>query len=260
MATFENVSTLNDSSSILSVTLHSNPLKGDGSYCARVTCNVATFNNILSEVQKDNVGLDPYMLQFATIQMQKKILDFLQQGKAVNLFDLGTLYIAYKCNAKNKDEAASKGSFTVRFSPTTLTTDAVSTLSIDKVTYVDNAPTIARITDVASGEDDTNVPLGSVVKINGSRLKLRGEGNGIFFAPVDVDQNINSDKSTWVSVSESLIFRNMPSELNFIAPDTLEAGKDYRIVVLTTYYSSKDTSNKELLQAESAVVTAIPKN
>ena len=259
MATFENVSTLNDSSSILSVTLHTNPLKDDGSYCARVTRNVATFNNILSEVAKDNVGLDPYMLQFATIQMQKKVLEFLQQGKAVNLFDLGTLYIAYKCSAKNKDDAASNGTFTVRFSPTELTTDSVSSLSIDKVTFVDNEPSITSITDVASGSEDTSATIGSVVKIFGSRLKLRGDEQGIFFVPVDSDENISSDTSSWISVPESNIFRNMPKELNIIVPETLEAGSAYRIVVQTTYASASAASSREKLQAQSAVVTAIEK-
>ena len=43
--------------------------------------------------------MNPFMLQFAAILIQKKILKMLEQGKAVNVLDLGTMYIAMKCNA-----------------------------------------------------------------------------------------------------------------------------------------------------------------
>ena len=88
----ENISTLENSSSILSVTLHENNFTKDGTYYATVSRNTATFKNILSEIAEDNKGMDPYMLQFAAILIQKKILKMLEQGKAVNVLDLGTMY------------------------------------------------------------------------------------------------------------------------------------------------------------------------
>ena len=81
MATIENISTLENSSSILSVTLHENHFTNDGTYYATVSRNRATFKNILSEIAEDNKGMDPYMLQFAAILIQKKILKMLEQGK-----------------------------------------------------------------------------------------------------------------------------------------------------------------------------------
>ena len=49
MAKIENISTLENSSSSVSVTLHENYLKKDGSYYARVSRNTASFKNIISE-------------------------------------------------------------------------------------------------------------------------------------------------------------------------------------------------------------------
>ena len=69
----ENISTLENSSSILSVTLHENNFTKDGAYYATVSRNTTTFKNILSEIAEDNKGMDPYMLQFAAILIQWNI-------------------------------------------------------------------------------------------------------------------------------------------------------------------------------------------
>ena len=133
----ENISTLENSSSILSVTLRENNFTKDGTYYATVTRNTATFKNILSEIAEDNKGMDPYMLQFAAILIQKKILKMLEQGKAVNVLDLGTMYIAMKCSAKGKSDVSEKGNFYIKFAPTELANSALSSLSVDKVVYAD---------------------------------------------------------------------------------------------------------------------------
>lgn len=71
MAKIENLSTLENSNSVLSVTLYENHLKKDGSYYARVSRNTATFNNIISEIAEENKGLDPHLLQYSAILIQK---------------------------------------------------------------------------------------------------------------------------------------------------------------------------------------------
>lgn len=58
----ENISTLENSSSVLSVTLRKNHLTKDGSYCATVSRNTASLKNVLSEIAEDNPGIDPFML------------------------------------------------------------------------------------------------------------------------------------------------------------------------------------------------------
>ena len=50
MAIIENLSTLESSNAALSVTLHQNHFRKDGTYYARVSRNTATFNNVISEI------------------------------------------------------------------------------------------------------------------------------------------------------------------------------------------------------------------
>lgn len=248
----ENISTLKNSSSVLSVTLHENNFTKDGTYYATVSRNTASFKNMLSEIAEDNKGMDPYMLQFAAILIQKKILKFLEQGKSVNVLDLGTMYIALKCNAKGKSDVAENGNFYIKFSPSSLANNALENLSVDKIVYADGRPEIKEVSDLSSGDLSCTV-AGKPCKIRGSRLKLGGEGSGVLFAPVDSEGNASTDESTWIKVPKESVFRNKPTELNFFVPETLSAGS-YKIV-LRTAYLGKDKNRKTLVEAESSVVS-----
>ncbi len=249
MSKFENISTLQNSSSILSVTLHENNFTKDGTYYATVSRNTATFKNILSEVAEDNKGMDPFMLQFAAILIQKKILKLLEQGKAVNVLDLGTLYIAMKCNARGKSDISENGNFYIKFSPSALSNKAIASLSVDKVVFADGSPEITAITDLATGRTDGILSPGNPCRIQGGRLKIGGEKGGIFFAPVDSDGNLIMDESKWTKVGDGALFRNKPTELNFFVPETL-TGDSYRIVLRTSYLS-KDKDRKTIVEAVS---------
>ena len=132
MAIIENLSTLESSNAALSVTLHQNHFRKDGTYYARVSRNTATFNNVISEIAEENKGLDPHLLQYSAILIQKKILKMLEQGKAVNILDLGTMYIAMKCSAKGKNDVSNNGKFCIKFSPTQIAQDTVNSLMLIK--------------------------------------------------------------------------------------------------------------------------------
>lgn len=248
----ENISTLENSSSKVSVTLRKNNLSEKHGFCATVSRNVASFRNILSEIAEDNKGMDPYMLQFASILMQKKILKLLEQGKAVNILDLGIMYIAAKCNAQTKTEAAATAEFCIRFSPTALAETAIENISLDKIVFSDTSPEITGIETLADAEDKSALIAGQPAKITGARLKIGGENSGVFFAPCDENGDISEDETLWTQVLEAQIFRNKPTELNFFVP-SLEQG-EFRIV-LRTRYLSKTTARKDLLETVSSRIT-----
>lgn len=245
MAKIENISTLENSSSSVSVTLHENYLKKDGSYYARVSRNTASFKNIISEIAEENKGLDPHLLQYSAILIQKKMLKMLERGKAVNLLDLATMYIAMKCNARGKSDVPEKGNFVIKLSPTKIVQDAVSSLNVDKVVYVDSALEITEIRNLATKD----MP----VAIYGSKLKLGESESGIYFAPLDGKGEYDRDENNWITVAAEKIFRNLPGELNFFVPDSLTEGDSYCIVIKTNYLS-KDRSRKESLQVVSPPV------
>lgn len=248
----EHISTLENSSSILSVTLHENKFTNDGTYYATVSRNTATFKNILSEIAEDNKGMDPFMLQFAAILIQKKILKMLEQGKAVNVLDLGTMYIAMKCNAKGKSDVTGNGNFYIKFTPSALANEAISSLGVDKIVYADGSPEITETADLSTGKEDGTLSAGKPCRIRGGRLKIGGDGSGLFFAPVDSEGKMNADESSWSEVEGKALFRNKPTELNFFVPAALTSG-GYKIV-LRTAYLSKDRSRKSVVETISNVV------
>lgn len=247
----EHISTLENSSSLVSITLKENKLKKDGTYYATVTRNKASFRNILSEIAEENKGIDPFILQYCAILLQKKILKFLEQGKAVNILDLGTMYIAMEVSAKSKTEVPQNGKFKVRFSPTKLTSSSLQNLSIDKIVYNDKSPEIDSVADISSEEENVLL-LGEPAKITGANLKLGSEESGIYFAAVDSDENLE-EPSAWTRVDDSKVFRNKPAELNFFVPQTLDSSKNYRIVIKTNYISASVT-RKEFLESVSNTV------
>ncbi len=247
----ENLSTLENSSSLVSVTLRENSFRKDGTYFATVTRNKATFRNILSEIAEENKGIDPFILQYCAVLIQKKVLKLLEQGKAVNILDLGTMYIAMKVCAKSKTDVPQSGNFSVKFTPTKLTNDALQNLSVDKIVYSDKSPEIEEIFNIASGEENV-LFVGKPAKISGTHLKLGSDESGIYFATVDSDGNLENS-SAWIKVDSEKVFRNKPTELNFFVPETLDASKTYRIVIKTNYISNV-VYRKEILESVSGDV------
>ena len=255
MAIHENLSTLENANSSISVKLHQNYLKKDGTYYVRVDRHNVKFNNIISELAEENKAIDPHLLQYAAILIQKKILKLIQQGKAVNVLDLGTLYITMKCNAKDKKDVHGKGIFGVKFAPTQLTLDSVSLLDVGSVIYADPNVYITDVVDLYTNKENTTLTKEKPAKITGSKLKLGSKESGIYFAPIDSTEEINSDESTWIKVPENSIFRNKPGELNFFVPNNTESGK-YCIIVRTDYLSTAKR-RKEVIEAMSNPITII---
>lgn len=182
----------------------------------------------------------------------KKILKMLEQGKAVNVLDLGTIYIAMKCNAKGKSEVSESGNFYIKFAPTELANKALASLSVDKIVFTDCHPEITAVADLSPDNDDGNLSSGKPCRINGGHLKIGGTESGIWFAPVDSGGKVSDDESSWIKVDDSALFRNKPSELNFFVPETVSAG-NYKIILRTSYLA-KNRSRKTLLETRSETV------
>lgn len=185
----------------------------------------------------------------------------LEQRKAVNILDLGTMYIAMKCSAKGKNDVSNNGKFCIKFSPTQIAQDTVNSLNVDKVVYVDNNPEITTITDLSTGKTDQTISKGKPVAIFGSKLKLGSSGSGIYFAPAtaptaDGEISYDLNESTWISVSKETIFRNKPAELNFFVPETLESEKSYCIIIKTNYLSNTQ-SRKDFVETVNSPITVM---
>ncbi len=233
----ENISTIEESRYKANLVLFKNNIRKDGTYYARVSRDTASVSNLISEAIKKHPGIDPYMMKTVIILIQQEILDMIARGKAVNLLDIGSLYLTYKCKANGISDAAVNGVFDVGFTPSSLTNETVKKLNVASIVYGDNSPVIDVVCLLPNNE--TNIPYnaGNVLKIGGKHLKLGGTVNGIWFAPVDIDNNPVKDESSWIKIEEKSIIRNKPRELNVVVPFAVPSGT-YCLVVRTSIQGS----------------------
>ena len=242
----EDISKLEKTQTIVDVTLHKNSLTDNESYFGIINKSKATFNNILAEIAKKNKGVDPHLIQYAGILIQKEILKMLEQGKAVNLLDLGTISAGLKCNATDKDEAKAKSNIVIKFSPTQIAREAISSIKVNEFNYHNPNPEINRIIDLTTNQDISELMIDKPIKFIGKKVKLGGNKYGIYFIEVDENEKMLKKENEWIKVDESKIFRNTPTELNFFIPTTLSPNTYYKILINTSYLKNGKSRKKTI--------------
>ena len=163
---------------------------------------------------------------------KSEILEALSRGEAVNLFDLGTLYI--KASGKvtgSTPETANIPGFQVKFTPSKIANEAVSSIGIKKIVIADTKPKIDTMTDLYSEEITTNFTSEKSIRIEGSRLKIGGEEGGVFFSPITENGEADKNESNWIKVQR--LIHNSSKNLEFFLPSELEAEKEYSIILKT---------------------------
>ena len=69
--------------------------------------------------------------------------------------------------------------------------------------------------------------VGKCAELQGNRLKVYGDGSGIFFVPVDSEGKSETDESKWIQVPDENIIKKYPKSLIFQIPDTISAESKY---------------------------------
>lgn len=246
-------SSFNKAESLVSVTLHRSAFSKNGENYGKVTRNTVTLENLIASIIEENRGLDPYMVQHSAVLLQQQILKMLQQGNAVNILDLGFMYIALKGTIKgDKPNAADLPNFAVKFTPSALANEALKTLQVDKVVLADTSPQINVISNTWTGSENT-VTSGKTCRITGSRLKLGGDLFSVNFHQLNTDGSIDKTKAP-VPVDPARITKNTPGILEFYVPEGLFTDASYSIAIETSFIS-KDQSRKQPVTAFSGPVT-----
>lgn len=230
------MSNFTKSDSLVSVTLHTNRLNENDGYYGKITRNTVTLENIIAEIQARNSGVDPYMVQHVAHLLEDTILSLLAQGKAVNLLNLGVLYVAVSggINGANPSAAAVNG-FIAKFTPSASTNEAVASIVVDKVVVSQPAPLIDKVECLWDAMDPDTIRPGKMVRLTGSRLRLGATDSGISFVPVDTGGNPSENPDDAIAVDASMVVVNNPKTLEFYAPDSLDGATKYAIKVSTNY-------------------------
>ena len=112
-------STFKNADSILSVTLRKNQFKADeNSFIGRVTRNTVTLENLIASISEKNEGVSPYMVQHVANLLGKEMIRACQNGNAVDVLGIGTMYIgvAGTVTGENPSESSIPG-FKICFTP-----------------------------------------------------------------------------------------------------------------------------------------------
>lgn len=241
-----------DSDGTGTVTLVANPFEKGGKYYAKFDRTTVNIDHLIARIQKKDIGTNAIMAKHMASLFKAEILEALSRGEAVNLFDLGTLYITTSGSVKgDTPETASIPGFQVKFTSSKVTNEAVSALGIKKIVISDTSPVIGAMTDLFTGEETNRFTAGKAIRIEGTRLKIAGDAGGVFFAPATEKGEPVPDETQWIKV-ENLI-RNVSKTLEFFLPSELEIGNSY-CIVLKTNSTKGNTTRKSYSVAQSGVV------
>lgn len=227
--------TFDDNGGKGTLTMHRNPFKNGRKYYARFDRDTITMEQVIARIQKRELGTNALMVQHITGLIKAEILEALSRGEAVNVLDLGTLFITADAFAENgnADDLTVAG-FSAAFTPSALTNGTLKSLSVRKVTIADNSPCIEQLFDTYTEEACDEFPAGTRVRVAGSHLKLGGETHGLYLCPLDEGGGIPDDESQWIPIEESLLKVNLARKIEFIIPREQAAGS-YRILLRTSY-------------------------
>ena len=237
------------------VTLVANPFGKGGKYYARFDHTTVNIDHLIARIQKKEVGTNAIMAKHFASLFKAEILEALARGEAVNVLDLGTLYI--KANgtvAGNSPETAVLEGFQVKFTSSKLVNDAVAKIGVKKIVTADSGPVIGDMTDLYTGKAGNLFTAGKSVRIEGTRIRITGDDGGIYFAPADGTDDAGGDESQWIKVDDGKIYRNRSKLLEFFLPAGLSPGIPYRIV-LRTNSTKGNTLKKSYSTAVSEAVT-----
>ena len=224
-----------DSEKRVSATFHKNVLvDGDKKY-ATVKRNTATLENLIAVVKKNNPLVSETVIRMLATEFKIAAIEKLRAGEAVNLFDLGVMYLTATGSIDAQSPtAADVPGIGIGFTPSKEAREAVSGVSVGNILAEGSAPLIKQFTDLYTEQAGNEVTEGMPMLIAGERLKVGGDGErtGVFFAPVLESGEMSGDEASWVKAAH--VFRNMPKSLSLILPPELKAGTSWFVVVRTS--------------------------
>lgn len=234
---------MNDKSNILmdkvNVTMHAVSLSDKDLSYAKVQRNTALIGNVVDNILEHNKVIDRETLLYTAGLFRNGMLNLLRTGKAVDLLELGTLYIKPAGSiASTEPGIEDVPKMTVLFTPSELAVDAVKDVSAGADVTAANEPVLNEVFNMKLKKASSAVSKGYSVRIKGKRLKVAGEegATGIFFASCDSSGKYDDDSSKWISVSASELIDNASTVLVFNVPEEMESGS-YRLIVRTAYGS-----------------------
>ena len=227
-------------------------LNGNDGYYGRFERRTIDTNTLIARIQQRKAGTNELAVQQIAGFLKEEVLQALRSGEAVNVLDLGTLYLMP--NGKFEDAsfiADEKQPLTAKFTPSRLTQQAAAEVGVNDVVMSNTTAVITSVTDQYTGSTGGVLTAGKTVLITGKRLKLGGDGSGIFLCPLDEKQQPAADESRWIPCTA--VTQNTKTHVEFFLPESAVSGMEYRII-LRSFISGNGTLRKTAREVVSDIV------
>ena len=221
------------------IVLFKNHLGKGNSYYGRFDRKTVSTRTLIARIQARKAGTNELNVQEIAGFLKEEILAALRNGEAVNVMDLGTMFISARGTSDGGSLVTRDGDspLKVRFTPSRLVQETVGNIRVTDIRTADEGMSIASVTDRFTGEENGTVSRGKEVTLRGRLLKLGGEGCGVFLCPLGGDGKPADDEALWLECP--VITENSSGRLSFYVPDGAEDGGKYRLLVRTKYSRTK---------------------
>lgn len=231
-------------SSSVNVTVHKNHLdtKNITSY-AKVCRKTADVENVIAKIARKSGSLDEATLMHSAILFKNGIIEQLKAGYAVNLFNLGVLYLKVSGSIEGENPTAAEiPSVSAAFSASDELLSEIGAVQVGEAIKEKSESAITGFEERFGYLTDGTCYKGKAVRLTGRRLKIAGKDEseskiGIFFAEQGKNGSYPADESEWLKVTN--IGTNTPSLLEFYPPDGVSEGKNYSLILRTSSGSGK---------------------
>ena len=232
---------VNELSDTVNVTMHTLTFSDKPISYAKVTRNTAFIGNIVSKILEHNKVLDRETLLYSAGLFRNAILELLKSGKAVDLLEMGILYIKPSSSMDSvTPRIQDVPAMTLSFSPSEIALEAVKGVTAGADVSKTNEPVLSSLYNIHTKQEGAELSIGYAARITGERLKIAGDEaeTGLYFAPCTNDGLYDFDSSSWTALEMENIVDNTNTKILFNIPQDIASGS-YRLILKTAYGSGK---------------------
>ena len=184
-----------------------------------------TIANLSALIADRHSGVEPGMISFVARLLHEETMRQLHEGKSVEALGLGTVYVGTKGSMKGENPSlADVPKFVVKFRASKGLNLNLKDIKAGSVTPILSVPIINLIEDMKTKKVNTEVKKGTIVKLQGKRLRIEGSDSTVGLYLVKEDGNK-------IPVDKADILRNDPSCIEFVLPSLAVVGTSYSILI-----------------------------
>lgn len=209
----------------------------DDDYSAKVKTQSATLEDVANAVIDDGNEYTKETLLAVYSHMEGAIRDMVTAGYTVTTDNIVYMPTIKGKFTKSGTWDSDENSFACALNPAQTFRSTLANVTPSFTGYVNSngGMQIESTLDVTTSDTNGNLTIGGAVIVYGKRLKVAGDGSGVWFSKAADDGSYDTSAAT---TEITLLAINMPSKLMFTLPDDLEAGTYYIVVKTASTHSN----------------------